>query len=71
MTQPSSFSYEQLLACGRGELFGDANARLPQPPMLMFDRITLVDHITRACCAPRWIFARICGFSNVISKAIR
>lgn len=43
MTQPSSFTYEQLLACGRGELFGDANARLPQPPMLMFDRITLVD----------------------------
>lgn len=43
MTQPSSFSFEQLLACGRGELFGDANARLPQPPMLMFDRITLVD----------------------------
>lgn len=43
MTQPSSFNYEQLLACGRGELFGDANARLPLPPMLMFDRITLVD----------------------------
>ncbi len=43
MTQPSSFTHEQLLACGRGELFGDANARLPQPPMLMFDRITLVD----------------------------
>ena len=43
MTLPSSFNYEQLLACGRGELFGDANARLPLPPMLMFDRITLVD----------------------------
>jgi 3-hydroxyacyl-[acyl-carrier protein] dehydratase / trans-2-decenoyl-[acyl-carrier protein] isomerase len=40
MTRPSSFDYEQLLACGRGELFGDGNARLPSPPMLMFDRIT-------------------------------
>src|SRR6185312_2800210 len=40
MTRPSSFDYEQLRACGRGELFGDDNARLPSPPMLMFDRIT-------------------------------
>ena len=29
-----------LLACARGELFGEGNARLPLPPMLMFDRIT-------------------------------
>ncbi|MEM1103819.1 MAG: 3-hydroxyacyl-[acyl-carrier-protein] dehydratase FabA [Pseudomonadota bacterium] len=36
----SSFDYEDLLACGRGELFGPGNARLPSPPMLMFDRIT-------------------------------
>ena len=43
MTQPSSFNHEQLLACARGELFGDGNARLPSPPMLMFDRITHVD----------------------------
>ena len=34
------FSYEDLLACGRGELFGDGNAQLPLPPMLMFDRIS-------------------------------
>jgi 3-hydroxyacyl-[acyl-carrier protein] dehydratase/trans-2-decenoyl-[acyl-carrier protein] isomerase len=39
-TRPSSFDYEQLLACGRGELFGPGNAQLPLPPMLMFDRIT-------------------------------
>ena len=38
----SSFSYEQLLACGRGELFGDGNAQLPLPPLLMFDRITKI-----------------------------
>ena len=42
MNQPSSFDYEQLLACSRGELFGPGNARLPAPPMLMFDRITHV-----------------------------
>jgi 3-hydroxyacyl-[acyl-carrier protein] dehydratase/trans-2-decenoyl-[acyl-carrier protein] isomerase len=35
-----SFLYEDLLACGRGELFGPGNAQLPLPPMLMFDRIT-------------------------------
>lgn len=34
------FDYEDLLACGRGELFGPGNAQLPLPPMLMFDRIT-------------------------------
>jgi 3-hydroxyacyl-[acyl-carrier protein] dehydratase/trans-2-decenoyl-[acyl-carrier protein] isomerase len=34
-----SFEYEDLLACGRGELFGSGNAQLPLPPMLMFDRI--------------------------------
>ena len=43
MTRPSSFDHEQLLACARGELFGPGNARLPSPPMLMFDRITHID----------------------------
>jgi len=35
----SSYEYEDLLACGRGDLFGPEVARLPLPPMLMFDRI--------------------------------
>ena len=35
----SRFDYEDLLSCGRGELFGPGNAQLPLPPMLMFDRI--------------------------------
>jgi 3-hydroxyacyl-[acyl-carrier protein] dehydratase/trans-2-decenoyl-[acyl-carrier protein] isomerase len=35
----STFEFEDLLACGRGELFGPGNAQLPLPPMLMFDRI--------------------------------
>jgi 3-hydroxyacyl-[acyl-carrier protein] dehydratase / trans-2-decenoyl-[acyl-carrier protein] isomerase len=39
--QPS-YGYEELLACGRGELFGEGNAQLPLPPMLMFDRISAI-----------------------------
>lgn len=38
----SSYDYDDLLACARGELFGPGNAQLPAPPMLMFDRITEV-----------------------------
>lgn len=38
--QKSSYGYEELLACARGDLFGPGNAQLPYPPMLMFDRIT-------------------------------
>jgi 3-hydroxyacyl-[acyl-carrier protein] dehydratase / trans-2-decenoyl-[acyl-carrier protein] isomerase len=38
----SSFELEDLLACGRGELFGAGNAQLPLPPMLMFDRIDAI-----------------------------
>lgn len=36
----NQYSYEELLQCGHGEIFGPDNARLPLPPMLMFDRIT-------------------------------
>jgi len=43
MTRPSSFDYDQLLSCAHGEMFGPGNARLPMPPMLMFDRITHID----------------------------
>ena len=35
----NSYTKEELLACGLGELFGKENAQLPLPPMLMFDRI--------------------------------
>ena len=38
----SSFDLAGILACARGELFGHGNARLPLPPMLMFDRITKI-----------------------------
>ena len=40
MDSPHSFSYEELLRCARGELFGKGNAQLPSPDMLMLDRIT-------------------------------
>ena len=39
----SSFSYGELIGCANGELFGPGNAKLPSPPMLMFDRITEID----------------------------
>ena len=35
-----SFSYEDLINCGNGKLFGPGNAKLPLPPMLMFERIS-------------------------------
>lgn len=38
----SSFSYEELLDCAHGKLFGPGNALLPLPPMLMFDRIVKI-----------------------------
>ena len=40
--RPSSFSYEDLLTCSRGELFGPGNAQLPAPNMLMLDRIARI-----------------------------
>jgi 3-hydroxyacyl-[acyl-carrier protein] dehydratase / trans-2-decenoyl-[acyl-carrier protein] isomerase len=38
-----SYSYEELIDCGEGGLFGPGNAQLPSPPMLMFDRIINID----------------------------
>ena len=38
----NSYSYEDLISCGNGALFGPGNAKLPLPPMLMFDRITQI-----------------------------
>ncbi len=39
----NSFSYDELISCANGELFGPGNAKLPSPPMLMFDRISEID----------------------------
>src|SRR5690554_7738459 len=40
--QQSSFTRDELLACGRGELPNQGDGRLPLPNMLMMDRITLI-----------------------------
>jgi len=39
----SSFSYEDLIACGEGKLFSKGGPPLPSPPMLMFDRISKIN----------------------------
>ena len=39
----NSFTYDQLIDCANGALFGKGNAQLPLPPMLMFDRITSIN----------------------------
>jgi 3-hydroxyacyl-[acyl-carrier protein] dehydratase/trans-2-decenoyl-[acyl-carrier protein] isomerase len=43
VVQKNSFTTEDLLACGRGEMFGPGNAQLPAPPMLMMDRIVEIN----------------------------
>ena len=43
MIRKNSFSYNELIDCGNGKLFGKGNAKLPLPPMLMFDRITEIN----------------------------
>ena len=42
VSQKSSYSYEELISCAKGELFGVGNPQLPMPPMLMCDRITSI-----------------------------
>jgi 3-hydroxyacyl-[acyl-carrier protein] dehydratase/trans-2-decenoyl-[acyl-carrier protein] isomerase len=42
MSRKESFDREDLLRCGRGEMFGPGNAQLPTPNMLMMDRINLI-----------------------------
>jgi len=39
MIRKNSFEYKELIDCANGKLFGPGNAKLPSPPMLMFDRI--------------------------------
>jgi len=38
--QKNSYTFEELLECGHGHMFGEGNAQLPLPPFLMMDRIT-------------------------------
>ncbi len=70
---PSSFSRDALLKCARGELFGPGNAQLPEPPMLMIDRVTEISddrgehgkgHVVAEfdICPDLWFF--YCHFPN-------
>ena len=43
MEKKSSYNYEELINCANGKLFGKGNAKLPLPPMLMFDKITEIN----------------------------
>lgn len=38
----NAYTYDDLIASGKGQLFGEGFAKLPKPPMLMFDRITSI-----------------------------
>lgn len=42
MFPQNSYTKEELVACGHGQLFGEGNARLPVDNMLMLDRITSI-----------------------------
>ena len=46
----NSYSYDELINCGEGKLFGPGNAKLPLPPMLMFDRIIEINDKNGATC---------------------
>ncbi len=37
--QQNNYQYNELIDCAQGRLFGEGNARLPMPNMLMMDRI--------------------------------
>ena len=39
MQKKNKYSKDELITCGEGKLFGEGNAQLPLPNMLMFDRI--------------------------------
>ena len=40
--QKNNYSYKELIECAKGKLFGEGNAKLPLPPMLMMDRIVKI-----------------------------
>ena len=42
----NNYIFDELIECGKGKLFGEGNAKLPLPPMLMFDRITKIEQNT-------------------------
>ena len=63
--QKNSYNYEDLISCGKGNLFGEGNAKLPLPPMLMFDRITEIKKDI-GLYKKGFIKAEVVGFSDYI-----
>ena len=61
--EKNSYTYDELISCGEGKLFGEGNAKLPLPPMLMFDRITKLKKIKVS-------LKRVLLRLNLISKII-
>ena len=45
-----AFTYEDLIACAEGKLFGSGNAQLPMPPMLMFNKISKINNFHFSDC---------------------
>ena len=43
MIRKNNYSYQELIDCANGKLFGPGNAKLPLPPMLMFDKISKIN----------------------------
>ncbi|SQJ25290.1 3-hydroxydecanoyl-[acyl-carrier-protein] dehydratase [Salmonella enterica subsp. enterica] len=70
-----SYTKEDLLASGRGELFGAKGPQLPAPNMLMMDRVVKMTETaaisTKAMSKPSWISIRIYGSSDATLSAIR
>ena len=75
MKNQNSYTFEELLACGRGELFGAGNAQLPLPPMLMFDRIVSITSdggkYGNGQIIANWISNQTYGSSVAILKVTR
>ena len=69
-----AFTYDELISCAKGELFGPGNPQLPLPPMLMTDRITSIRKrvvsLIKDILKPNWISILIYGFSPAILKVI-
>ena len=45
MSQKNSYNKEDLLSMANGDMFGQNNAKLPQDPMLMIDRILSIKNM--------------------------
>ena len=43
MIRKNNYTYQELIDCANGKLFGPGNAKLQLPPMLMFDKISKIN----------------------------